>query len=521
MSSLSTLLQCKNCGSSSSFHEPLKPLVSPVPTSLGTNARPTNAEVADIRRVLLDTEADLLAYDRDIDLLEVVLESRRRERQALEEFRNLHASLLSPIRRLPPELLMEIFMLLPTDWGSQARDWDATFILGAVCSGWRKLALSMPLLWCSIYVGLKKHRSKSRADRVRTWVERSGRCPLSFRLEYFGVFHNHPVIDIVIQHSHRLQHLEVTAPPSAMKILAPLKGRLPMLQSLLLRDPIYEPESSPCDIFADAPELRILKIQWGYSLDSFDLPFGQIVHFSTETFATHECLDVLRMTPNLLACEFDDMSDNVISNYTATPVVSHLHSLSIWKSYGEQLDLGQLFGFLTLPSIRELSLHLRHPYDWPQTQFLSFISRSSCRLVKLVLRQVSMSNEDLTCILAAMPSLCELEIGVEDKHDIDGTDTMSPVDDAMLQKLTYQSGELPLAPSLHTIHFWGDHDFEDRILLNMVKSRFGGTLPEGLKRLRTVLVNLTRDFAEQTIARVGEWKEQGLDMSLKTSFSFE
>jgi hypothetical protein len=517
MSSLS-ILQCKNCGSS--FQEALKPLVSPVPPLLGTNSRPTNVEVADIRRVLLDTEADLLAYDRDIDLLEAVLESRRRERQALEEFRKLHASLLSPIRRLPSELLFEIFMLLATNSLRRSSSRDATFVLGAVCRDWRKLALSAPRLWCSIYVDLDRCDSEARADMVRTWIERSGHYPLSFGLENFGVLDNHPVIDIVIRHSHRLQHLEVTAPPTAMKILAPLKGRLPMLQSLLLRDPTYEPSSPPCDIFADAPELRMLNILWGY-LDSFDLPFGQIVHFSTETFATHECLDVLRMTPNLLACEFDDMSDNVILNHTATPVVSHLHSLSIWKSYGEQLDLGQLFGFLTLSSIRELSLHLRHPYDWPQTQFLSFISRSSCRLVKLVLRQVSMSNEDLTCILAAMPSLCELEIGVEDKHDIDGTDTMSPVDDAMLQKLTYQSGQLPLAPSLHTIHFWGDHDLEDHILLSMVKSRFGGTLPEGLERLRTVLVNLTRDFAEQTIARVGEWKEQGLDMSLKTSSSFD
>jgi hypothetical protein len=55
----------------------------------------------------------------------------------------------------------------------------------------------------------------------------------------------------------------------------------------------------------------------------------------------------------------------------------------------------------------------------------------------------------------------------------------------------------------------------------MVESRFNGTLPEGLERLRFVRINLDRGFAQQTIARVEEWKEQGLDIIFKTRRRFD
>jgi len=202
------------------------------------------------------------------------------------------------------------------------------------------------------------------------------------------------------------------------------------------------------------------------------------------------------------------------------PIVSHIHSLFISQIVHQPLDLDQLFGLLTLPSIRNLSLNLRLSHGWPQMPFMSFISRSSCRLAKLVLRQVSMTSEDLTCILEAMPSLCELEIGVELQYYMPkDTPCVTPVDDAVLQNLTYDSdssGQLPLAPSLHTIHFWGRHAFEDHSLLSMIESRFCGTLPEGLERLQSVVVSIHSNFAQETLACVGRWKEQGLDISLKT-----
>jgi hypothetical protein len=97
----------------------------------------------------------------------------------------------------------------------------------------------------------------------------------------------------------------------------------------------------------------------------------------------------------------------------------------------------------------------------------------------------------------------------------------SPADDTTLQKLTYhpgQPGQLPLAPSLHSVRFWGILNFEDHSLLSMVESRYSGTLPKGLERLRSVHIVLRREFALQTIARVEEWEEQGLDITFKTCF---
>jgi hypothetical protein len=524
MPALNASLQCKNCRGGSSFHEPLKPPVSLVPSLLGTYAVPTNAEVADIHSTLLETKSKLLTLDHDIKLLEAVLKSRRRERRTLKKFHDAHDSLLSPVRRLPPELLSEIFMLLPTPSEVLGpTDWDATFILGAVCSHWRKLALSTPRLWCTIYVNLDRGNPESKADMVRTWLERSGQCPLSFGLE--GEHDDciiHPIIDVVIQHSHRLQFFDVWLPCTVMTVFAPLRGQLPMLQSLTFNDPTYGgPDSSPYDIFADAPHLRTIHIGVAYYPSSFDLPFAQISECCTSDLSTHECLEVLRKTLNARVHVFEHMYGAIVSNHA--PVVSHLHSLSIAQGPHEELDPGQIFDFLTLLSIRELALEHLQPHVWSRPKFMSFVSRSSCRLEKLVLICISMSNEDLICILAAMPSLCELDIRAKDLpvHSA-GEDPAykSPVDDTTLQKLTYHSsssGQLPPAPSLHTIRFWGHHDFEDHSLLSMVESRYSRTLPKGLGRLRSVHIQLDREFASQTMAQVEGWGEQGLDITFKTS----
>jgi hypothetical protein len=425
--------------------------------------------------------------------------------------------------------LSEIFTLLPTSSESTFSRWDATFILGAVCSHWRKLALSTPRLWCTIYVNLDRGDSESKADMVRTWLERSGHCPLSIGLRAeerdCG---DHPVLDLVIQNSHRLQAFDIFLSCTSMGALAPLRGQLPILQSLVLGDPGagFESIESSFKVFADAPHLHILDLGPAYNLGIFDLPFAQIIQCSTTDFATDECLDVLRMTPNAKAYEFKGMYEAMVPSQS--PVVSHLHSLSIAQSSHDLLDLGQIFGLLTLPSIRELSLHHRRPHVWSQPKFMSFVARSSCRLAKLVLIRISLSNGDLMCVLEAMPSLCELEVGAEDfqvdtLYYIDRVEDppyKSPVDDTTLQKLTYHSGssgQLPPAPSLHTVRFWGNHNFEDHSLLSMVESRWSGTLPEGLERLRSVHIKLHREFAPQTMARVEVLEEQGLDITFKTS----
>jgi hypothetical protein len=506
-------LRCKNCGHS--VFNDVEPLVSPVPSLLGTNAWPNSAEAAVVRGVLLEADAELLAFDRDIDQLKAVLEQRRQGRRALHKLRNVHANLLSPINRLPPELLTEIFLL----WTKEASD---VSVIAAVCSRWRELALSTSQLWSTICMDLDGENSHSDAKIVQTWLKRSAMCPLSVTLEQYDEDDSdgHPVIDAVIPHSHRLEYLSISTHKNMIHALSPLKGQLPALKTLDLFVTSYsELDGSLYDIFVDAPQLRILDTNAPSRTMGMGYPFAQLTQCCIGGLCPRECLHVLRVAHNITTCTFRDMIDSDVSaGNPHLPVVSHLHTLSIDIAVR---GLGEFFSSLWLPAVREIYIGRCGNVPWPHTEFLSLVSHSSRQLEKLVLQTTrNMSSEQLICCLEAIPSLQDLRFG-------EGERWSSPshwhvVNDAVLWKLTHQpglEGQLPLVPSLHTFRYVGNNTFEDQSLLDMIESRWGRELPEGLGRLHSVFIELPRDLAPEMMARAKAWKEEGLDIVFQTFYS--
>lgn len=117
---------------------------------------PTAASLADARRHLNESNSSLADLDRKIEaaeaqLAQIVADSRctikqlQRERAALEEKISRTLAYVSPIRRLPAELLRLIFMMNFDEYPCCA------WILSSVCSQWRRLALSMPKLWSKVW----------------------------------------------------------------------------------------------------------------------------------------------------------------------------------------------------------------------------------------------------------------------------------------------------------------------------------------------------------------------------------
>jgi hypothetical protein len=214
-------------------------------------------------------------------------------------------------------------------------------------------------------------------------------------------------------------------------------------------------------------------------------------------------------------------------------VTSRLQSLSLTES-----SFQDVLKFLVLPSLREISIkNSRYGRGWHQTEFMAFLSRSKCQLRKLVLSQAGMSSGDLVSCLEAIPSLEELEIGSTTDTSYrnspffgvreTGSTTDAPYShsiDFILEALTYRaqassSAKLTLSPSLHTIRLWGDLAFDETIFLNVVESRLLETLPEGLARLRSIIVDINIggtgwNLMPQTSARIEELREQGLDIRL-------
>ncbi|PPR08057.1 hypothetical protein CVT24_010857 [Panaeolus cyanescens] len=110
----------------------------------------------------------------------------------------------SPIRRLPNEVLAEIFRhTLPAHRNPRTHPSDSPILLTLVCRKWREISLSMPYMWSKIHiiwprkdrkVCSSRRRGSSRSiapillhtdiwpQVIDRWLEQSGNLPLSISL---------------------------------------------------------------------------------------------------------------------------------------------------------------------------------------------------------------------------------------------------------------------------------------------------------------------------------------------------
>ena len=116
---------------------------------------PTKETLVNARRSLELTRASVDEISLKIDAAETALAQLLRDKRlAINQLEGQRAALenqvsrtlayLSPIRRLPMELLREIFV-----WSFEEHACSA-WVLAAVCPSWRRLALRIPLIWSKV-----------------------------------------------------------------------------------------------------------------------------------------------------------------------------------------------------------------------------------------------------------------------------------------------------------------------------------------------------------------------------------
>ncbi|KAJ7140901.1 hypothetical protein C8R44DRAFT_604578, partial [Mycena epipterygia] len=116
------------------------------------NDAPFGAEIPSIRGLLVSSQERLNLLDSQIDDLQSTLARLIGERTETAEFVRQHTAVLSPFRRVPPELICEILALaLPCtrrlhEYVVNQPPWR----FGHICRSWRHAALAYPRLWSSI-----------------------------------------------------------------------------------------------------------------------------------------------------------------------------------------------------------------------------------------------------------------------------------------------------------------------------------------------------------------------------------
>ncbi|KAJ7683688.1 hypothetical protein B0H17DRAFT_941586, partial [Mycena rosella] len=117
---------------------------SPVRHLLHTNLIPTPEECAWISgHGLVEPQRELVRLDKEIRRIQNRLDKLNGQREELAGDIDAHLALLSPTRRLPADVLREIFVSsLPSTHNAIISSRESPLLLCHICSGWRNTALT-------------------------------------------------------------------------------------------------------------------------------------------------------------------------------------------------------------------------------------------------------------------------------------------------------------------------------------------------------------------------------------------
>ncbi|KIM91283.1 hypothetical protein PILCRDRAFT_810534 [Piloderma croceum F 1598] len=472
-------IPCRHCGMPA-IEVPGLPLCSWPVAWCNHTEEPSQA--IEIRQIISVAQAHVSRIEEDLARLQILQTQLVHKRNEALACVDQHKYLLSPIRRLPAELLAVIFSFcLPTrseqfDLRSEEEDlWrkryfsincrEAPLLLGRVCRLWRAVALSTPSLWSSFSTAMidtsMPHHTTSGAQ---TFLSRSGACPLSLS---FGLglatraLRN--VVNTFASHSRRWQSLDLRV--ERMDVITELnqvKGAIPLLETLTLRVDGRYSSSDQCPfrgIFEVAPSLRKFHLSSKLQPLQIKIPWSQLTCFIWTGWSEHleDYTNILRSCPNLTYCSFHFIPEP--DNITQDLHVTHPNLRALFISYPTGL-IGFL-GCITLPALRALRLAGRTQPPLSGAPFALLFQRSSCVLDVAILEIYPVEN--LIECLETMPGLTQLELNTPLNY-------IAFV--KVMQRLTYElPGNPRLCPHLQAISLPKDSSLDPPALFAFLKSR--------------------------------------------------
>ncbi|KAJ7126266.1 hypothetical protein C8R44DRAFT_668618, partial [Mycena epipterygia] len=143
---------------------------------------PEGPEVAFVRSVISNTDARLTHLDEEISRLRIRLKELEEEHASLASYHAQNNSILSPLRRMPSEVLAEIF-----SWtlsaeplsGDRSAVEDSPWVLTQVSHRWRVLSLSTPALWSLVVIDYS-YTSEYSLSMVKTQIHRARLLKIHF-----------------------------------------------------------------------------------------------------------------------------------------------------------------------------------------------------------------------------------------------------------------------------------------------------------------------------------------------------
>lgn len=362
------------------------------------------------RRLMANSEAQLVLLDEQVDDLERTLrelhDSRQRKANHLHQYRTI----IAPHRKLPSELLSAIFKHTVDRVELPCRTNESAFTLKLVCRKWNHAASHTLSLWTNIYIDCARATFPNIAEVGRKLFDLSGDLPLNIQLTNCALTLN--ALEIPRLYPTRCRNLVIEGDPKAIEDLFRLHPTDPLssLQSLSITTtgPI---NSTSLPFLETAVNLRKLSIasQFRPCQAISRMPLSNVTYLNILRVhvAPPTMLAILRRCRSLATCviRFGPFARNRPVETIFLPSLQDLLvCISLPVSY-------QWMDGVIMPNLVSLNLFGR---DLPEHEaFRSNISHST----HLDILQITTTlATDLQPILLETPTISRLRLCTTDKY---------------------------------------------------------------------------------------------------------
>lgn len=142
------------------------------------------------------------------------------KRGTLEKEIQVQLAIISPIRKLPPEILGYIIQL------HASMEWWAPALDGSVSRQFRQAVLACPRAWSYPTLEMEKSRRRITRDAAELWMERAGASPLHVRIDSYE---DNLYLPILMRYPEQIVEFKYSGP-----IINLRTTRLPNLRTLFL-----------------------------------------------------------------------------------------------------------------------------------------------------------------------------------------------------------------------------------------------------------------------------------------------
>ncbi|KAJ6507801.1 hypothetical protein C8R47DRAFT_1099604 [Mycena vitilis] len=465
---------CRKCGAPASIAltNPALDLPASPPDMAGFlhgNNAPLDTEIPFLRNSLSAAQKRVDALDLAVEHAREALEELMRKQKDAVDVVSQHCGALSPVRRMPHEMLCEIFA------STAAGDPEAPWRLAGVCQSWRNAALEYGRLWSAINLP-SLVSSNSALAKLQTQLHRSGNANLDVRIMERTVVPR--MLQLAVGQSHRWRTLQLALSDSSAYELNTVwhrttGGSFPRLETL---EVAFHYEATIPNIFAVAPELRkVILTDKAFRCDSepVAVPWSQITHYRAK-YTLQRHLEILTVAHNLQECSIDFAERNANPSNIVDIALPYLRRL--------RTNHHHFLSHITAPALEDLVLNLQAHIlgeedlvlseDWttPVSQMLlpfaglKRLTLFSCQHIRLLIP-----------ILRNLPLLTHLVVASGSaRFAAEGGSFWFPA--SLFEALRYRASPEPLCPNLTSIVYGYGQGFVPDPFFDMVQSRFPGRL---------------------------------------------